>query len=174
VRRPTPAELDLSPAQRMAAWAHDIGAQAAARTCGEVLDGSRDEAAVLWLGGKPATNWQYEPWPRTWALRGLLYVWDDSVMPAVLAALTDEGWRVREMAAKVVVRRELPASHLLEPLLSDDVPRVRVAALRGLGAVGEAEDATAVRAALDDSQAQVADAASAALTKLGRRLDRPL
>jgi hypothetical protein len=39
--------------------------------------------------------------------RALLYAWDDDapgLRDAVLAALADESWRVREMAARVVAR----------------------------------------------------------------------
>jgi hypothetical protein len=35
-------------------------------------------------------------------LRKLLYSWDEMARAAVLDALADEAWRVREMAAKVV------------------------------------------------------------------------
>ena len=40
-------------------------------------------------------------WFRVWGARGLLWAWDDSATPALLAAFGDEAWRVREMAAKV-------------------------------------------------------------------------
>lgn len=42
-----------------------------------------------------------------WAARSLLYAWDVEAVPAVLGALGDEAWRVREMAAKVVAHRRL-------------------------------------------------------------------
>ena len=71
-------------------------------------------------------------WVRVWGARGLLHCYDDLAARDVVAALSDEAWRVREMAAKVVGRWEVgEAAEALEPLLSDDVPRVRTAAGRG-------------------------------------------
>ena len=114
-------------------------------------------------------------WFRTWALRALLYAWDPSVASAVVSALADEAWRVREMAAKVCLKRELgEAGDALALLLSDPVPRVRAAACRALGAVGEAEYAPALRSLLEDPDTDVRTRAAQALTTLSRRLDRPL
>ena len=49
----------------------------------------------------------------------------------MLAALADESWRVREMAAKVVARREIGEGlTALAGLQHDPVPRVRAAAAR--------------------------------------------
>ncbi|HEY3505315.1 MAG TPA: HEAT repeat domain-containing protein [Actinocatenispora sp.] len=114
-------------------------------------------------------------WPRVWAARALVYVWADAATPAVVGALTDDAWRVREMAAKVVVAHQLGAAgDALVPLLSDPVPRVRVASARALGVVGEVEHAPALRAALGDGDADVRRRASAALAALARRVDREL
>ena len=67
-----------------------------------VLGGLRDSG---WLaGGKPPGH---SYWARAWAARALLYVWQDSATDAVVGALADEHWRVRELAAKVVRLREL-------------------------------------------------------------------
>jgi HEAT repeat protein len=57
---------------------------------------------------------------------------------------------------------------------SDDVPRVRAAAVRALAVVGEAEDADAVRECLDDPESSVAAAAERALQAMSKRLDRAL
>lgn len=72
-------------------------------------------------------------WLRVWGARGLLWSWDPPAVDAVRVALTDEAWRVREMAAKVVAR------HLVDDvqpnvaeLVHDPVPRVRAAASRAL------------------------------------------
>jgi hypothetical protein len=70
-------------------------------------------------------------WPRTWALRALLYAWEDRATSAVLAATDDDHWRVREMALKVIARHRLDPG--LEPatrLTADPNPRVRDAAHR--------------------------------------------
>jgi HEAT repeat protein len=72
-------------------------------------------------------------WLRVWAARGLLWAWDDSAQPAILAALTDEAWRVREMATKVVARNGVgDALPFVTNLLGDPVARVRAAASRAI------------------------------------------
>jgi HEAT repeat protein len=49
----------------------------------------------------------------------------------VLAALADESWRVREMAAKVVAKRKIgDALPVVAEMSADPVPRVRAAAAR--------------------------------------------
>jgi HEAT repeat protein len=79
------------------------------------------------------------------------------------------------MAAKVVIAHELgEAGDRLVPLLSDPVPRVRVAAARALGVVGEAEHAPALREATADDESQVSTRAQAALRSMSKRLDRDL
>lgn len=96
-----------------------------------------DPDLVLALGGPPArrvvtgelTGPSY--WLRVWGLRGLLWVWDDVATPAVVRALGDDSWRVREMALKVVARHRL--DHALEAvgrLRDDRSARVRAAAVR--------------------------------------------
>ena len=103
--------------------------------------GDADDALVHALGG-PAADSVLGPHPcrdqryflRVWAARALLYAWDDGVpgvRDGVLAALADESWRVREMAAKVVARRELGEGlTAVADLEHDPVPRVRTAAAR--------------------------------------------
>lgn len=72
-------------------------------------------------------------WPRIWAARGLLYVWEDRAAPAIAAATADEAWRVREMAAKVIARHRVDdALEAVTGLRADPVPRVRAAADRAL------------------------------------------
>lgn len=68
-----------------------------------------------------------------WALRGLLWVWDDEACPEVLAALNDEAWRVREMALKVIARHRLgDATDKVAALRADPTKRVSAAAIRAL------------------------------------------
>lgn len=74
-------------------------------------------------------------WRRVWGARGLLYAWadDHGAEDALVAALADEHWRVREMSAKVIAKRRIGAA--LGPvtaLRKDPVPRVRSAAERAL------------------------------------------
>lgn len=144
-----------------------------------VVDDLRDLAMVLgevdrdWLdGGKPPGH-RY--WARVWAARAMLYVWDDRAAPAVVRAVIDEHWRVREMAAKVITARELPdAGDRVATVTADPVPRVRAAACRALGVVGEGEHAGPLQDAAEDADPMVAAAADRALDSLARRLDRPL
>lgn len=108
-------------------------------------------------------------------MRALLYVWDESAGRAVIGALGDEHWRVREMALKVIARREVgPAAEFASRLGADEVPRVRAATARALAVVGEGEHVDAVRALRDDPEPLVARAAASALRMLATRLDRDL
>lgn len=133
-----------------------------------VLGGLTDRR---WLaGGKPPGN---AYWARVWAARALRYAWAESAAPAVIRALDDNHWRVREMAAKVVSDRQLgEASDRLATLLGDDTPRVRAAAVGALGEVGEGEHGDAIRTLTSDLDPDVARAGRSALSRLSRRLDR--
>jgi len=112
---------------------------------------------------------------RVWPLRAFLYAWDPSAEQAVVAALSDEHWRVREMAAKVAASRHIgAAAGPASALLSDPVPRVRAAAARVLAQVGEAEDAAGLRRLMTDPDRAVAAAAGQGLRQLAERTDRPV
>ena len=93
-----------------------------------------DDGLIFAIGGPGARSvldggQQY--WLRVWAARALLYAWDDSAREAVMDALADEAWRVREMAAKVVARRLLGETlAVVAGLRQDPVGRVRLAAER--------------------------------------------
>ncbi len=102
-------------------------------------DGNADAELILALGGPPArwvvTGESSGPayWLRVWALRGLLWAWDDTALPAVQAALHDEAWRVREMALRVVARHRLDKARAAVADLRDDpLARVRSAASRAM------------------------------------------
>ncbi|HYO32986.1 MAG TPA: HEAT repeat domain-containing protein [Nocardioidaceae bacterium] len=72
-------------------------------------------------------------WLRVWGARGVLWAWDASATEAIRAALEDDAWRVREMAAKVVARHRIDdALDRVAALVDDPAPRVRVAATRAL------------------------------------------
>ena len=109
--------------------------------CVDLLEGrSADVELILALAG-PAARAVLDGrqgglqgyWPRVWGARGLLHAWDDVATAAVIAASSDESWRVREMIAKVAaahgVEEAVPA---LAAMMSDPVPRVRRAAERAL------------------------------------------
>jgi hypothetical protein len=107
--------------------------------CIALLSGAGADAALVKSLGGPEADWylsagpQYRYWLRVWGARGLLWAWDDAAAPATIAALDDDAWRVREMAAKVVGRHLVDdAIPALEQLRDDPVPRVRVAASRAL------------------------------------------
>jgi hypothetical protein len=106
--------------------------------CVELLGGGdADAELILALGGPPA-RWVVtgEPsgppyWLRVWALRGLLWAWEDVALPSVQASFDDEAWRVREMALKVVARHRLgDALSSVVALRDDPSARVRGAAAR--------------------------------------------
>lgn len=117
-------------------------AQVVAGCVGLLEGGDTDYALVYAIGGPvadsvlgphPRRDQRY--WLRVWGGRALLYAWDDGAQAraaaAVIAALADESWRVREMAAKVVARRQLgDALTAVAALRNDPVPRVRAAAER--------------------------------------------
>lgn len=72
-------------------------------------------------------------WLRVWGARGLMWNWDPRAVESIRAALADEAWRVREMAAKVVARNLVDeAQPQVAELVHDPVPRVRAAAARAL------------------------------------------
>lgn len=158
-----------------------IGADAVTDACAALLRGAdpADPAlpALAWFGGasevsRVVKGLDLDYWPRVWAARGLLHCYRPVAAPAVLDGLADESWRVREMCAKVVRAHEIGAgAHALHQCCADDVPRVRIAAVRGLATVGETEDAEPIRNCLDHEDPAVAAAAETALRDLSRRLD---
>jgi hypothetical protein len=143
--------------------------------CIELLSGGDVDAdLILALGGPPA-SWVItgEPsgppyWMRVWATRGLLWAWDDVALPAVKVALSDEAWRVREVALKVVARHRLEDTlPTVADLREDPAARVRAAASRALHRL---EDTLPTVADLrEDPAARVRAAASRALMRLETR-----
>jgi hypothetical protein len=127
-----------TPRQSVAEICAGRGVAAVVAGWGDLLNGGpADKDLILALGGPPA-HWVRtgEPsgppyWLRVWAARGLLYAWDDSAEAAVLTALADDAWRVREMALKVVARHRLhAASQRVGELRNDPSARVRAAETR--------------------------------------------
>jgi len=184
-----PADSVSSPRERIEQACLLFGEALVARWCAgllcrEVAYDDPDRPPLAWLGGPHADQElsrgrleerRQDYWPRVWAARGLLYAWCADASEVVVGSLDDRAWRVREMAAKVVRRREIgQAGGALTVLAGDEVPRVRVAALRALARVGEAEHAEAVTRARGDPDVAVRSAAQAAFDAMEERLDRRL
>jgi hypothetical protein len=93
-----------------------------------------DEALVFAIGG-PGARSVLDGGRSTgcvWAARALLYAWDEMARAAVMDALADDAWRVREMATKVAARRLLGEALAAVGELRQDPneSRVRLAAER--------------------------------------------
>ena len=132
---------ELTPRQSVERECGRRGEQQVVACCVALLHGGDGDLEFARAIGGPAADSVLGPHPRrdqryflrVWAARALLYAWDDAAAGAVVAALDDEAWRVREMAAKVVARRELgEALPAVAALQHDPVPRVRAAAARAL------------------------------------------
>jgi len=139
VTGPARSGWELTPRQ-------SVERECARRGRGHVIDGcvallrgeDVEDSLIMALGGPaghrvlddgPQQRNQY--WRRVWGARGLLHVFDDRAAAAVIEALADEHWRVREVAAKVVAKHAIDdALTAVADLRADPVPRVRAAAGR--------------------------------------------
>jgi hypothetical protein len=114
-------------------------------------------------------------WIRVWAARAFLYIWRDDVVDALLVAADDPAWRVQEHVARITAQRELgQLADKMLALLTHELPRVRAAAVRALGAAGESEHVEPVQDLRDDEDNAVRAAVERALDRLALRLDRDL
>jgi hypothetical protein len=133
---------------------------------------------LKWLVGPTVGGWaKLDPvnfyWARVWAARTFLYIWRDDAVDALRAVADDPAWRVREHVARITAQRELgQLVDALVPLLDHDLPRVRAAGVRALGAAGEYEHLEAVRELRDDPDVAVRAAVERAMDQLASRLDR--
>jgi hypothetical protein len=162
---------------RLDAAAQLEGAAAVARRACSLLEGGYEGEAFLRvvggshaegiLGGAPALYW-----PELWGARALLYVWDDSAAPVVIAALDNQSWRVREMCAKVCAARGVGSPKDLARLTTDDHARVRSAAARALAVVGNAASADTLEVMLRDYDKDVRRTAQQSLKALRARLEQ--
>ena len=169
-----------TPREMLARFAAHVGETTAAHRCADLLtsqDPQEHAETLRWLAGPAGEallagepSWQ-PYWSRVWGARGLLYVWDDDVIPAVLAGLRDPHWRVAEMCLKVAAHRDLPAGDDAALLSRHELPRVRAAAARALGAAGDTEHLEAARDLADDEDPEVRRAAARALERMACRLD---
>jgi hypothetical protein len=162
---------DDSPAERIAKVVAELGEdEVVARATALIAGLNAGEEFLLSVGGRHAQGiLDGAPalyWPEVWGARTFLYVWQDSAIPAVLAGLGNQAWRVREMSAKVVARRELAYPAEVALLAEDEVARVRAQAARALGEIGGAEQVDVLRALLKDSEIEVRREANGALKKI--------
>jgi len=127
----------VTPRERIESECARRGRKAVVDDCIALLRGSTDLTrlrSLVGAGGDKYFDGQEHHdlyWFRVWGLRGLLWAWDPRAVREVCRALTDEHWRVREMAAKVVARHLVgQATAAIAALGEDPVPRVRQAAER--------------------------------------------
>jgi HEAT repeat protein len=137
-----------TPRQSIEAACAGHGGPEVIASCVALIGGAdADPALVAALGGPDAPRFLDAPpdqryWLRVWGARGLLWALatEDAPPPdrpeiveALVGALTDDHWRVREQAAKVIARYRVDEAHpAITALLDDEVPRVRYAAARAL------------------------------------------
>jgi hypothetical protein len=162
-----------------------VGRSRFVEVCVDLLQGAERTAYVPelrylsghdWSAGDPVrdrTVWK-DYWVRTWGARGLLHCWDDVATGPVVAGLADEHYRPAEMCLKVSARHEVAGSGPGAALLTrHSLPRVRAAAVRTLGVVGDTEHARDVLAALRDPEERVRRDAARAYERMAGRLDLP-
>jgi hypothetical protein len=132
------SQWGVTPRQSIEAECRRRGRDAVVDGCVRLLQAGTTDAALLLALAGPAGQKFLDGeehadtyWLRVWALRGLLWTWDERATSVVVAALRDGHWRVREMALKVVARHRVDdAFEAALRLREDDVARVRSAAER--------------------------------------------
>ena len=137
----------MTPEQRITAECARRGRHTLVTGCVKLLYGRYadvDDDLITALGGEHGANvldgadgGKGGYWPRVWAARGLLHAWDpadgEAATEAIIHATSDEAWRVREMAGKVIARHRVgDALDAVAALRADPVPRVRDAAHRAV------------------------------------------
>lgn len=146
---PAGPHWELTPRESIEAECARRGRDAVVAGCVALVGGAAadaDPGLLLALAGPAAHKFldggEHDDlyWLRVWGARGLLWAWQDRASGALRAALGDEHWRVREMAAKVAARHLV--GDALDPLTAlrdgDPVPRVRAAAERAVAALTRA------------------------------------
>ncbi|GAA5023611.1 hypothetical protein GCM10023258_15100 [Terrabacter aeriphilus] len=133
--------------------------------------GERARAAADALGDEVLTGWCAD------LLAGRA-VWGDPGLPDVgwVGGRAAAGWGSPERLDDDTRHwsRVWAARTCAGLVTTDDVPRVRAAAARALGVVGEGEHAAALHEAVHDPDVAVRSAAVRALGVLARRLDREI
>lgn len=168
-------QIDDSPADRITAAVARFGERSVVDRSASLLRGGNEgDEFLLVVGGRHAQGvLDGAPplyWPEVWGARALTFVWDSSAASAVHRGLRDQAWRVREMCARVVFLRTLPEQDVLIELLGDEVARVRGAAARALGEVGDHGHVEALTRLLKDDEKEVRRSAHDAMVRLEKRL----
>lgn len=136
----------LPPRVRIAGECTRRGRREVVAGCVSILGGGdADPALLITLGGSSAPRMlagdsraDVDLWSRVWAIRGLLWALDSATVEqaedAIVAALHDPAWRVREKAAQVVARHvvDVALTDVVGLRDADPVPRVRAAAERAV------------------------------------------
>ena len=182
---PPPRDLEAPVGELVRELADHLGVRATVDLCVELLEGAdRNDHpdAMPYLTGVvfdedspiyyPA-QWK-DYWVRTWGARGLLYVWDDSAAPAVVA-----GPRRRALAAGRDVPQGRDQARARRGRSAGGRAGRRRASCPGCGCrrcARSARSATpstssVVRDLLDDEEQAVRRQAARSLTQLARRLD---
>lgn len=123
------------------------GQDAVISGCIALLEGRDADPELIYALGGPPARWAVNGgvsgpayWLKVWAARGLLYEYDATAAPTIMNALSDEQWRVREMAAKVCGRQRIEeALPQLSGLAHDLRPRVQRAAERAVARITNAD-----------------------------------
>ena len=183
---PEPADISLPfnrLVQELLSRVTDPVVMAYALTLLDGDDPSRHPTALRYMGGGHAdillSNYDYAFWPAVWGARALQYVWTPvqaaEATRLVVRHLGDDRWRLAEMCAKVVRKRELgEGADAVAKLTGHRLPRVRMEAVRALGAVGETEHLPLIHGALQDPDKDVRRAAVKAMQQRADRLDLDL
>lgn len=172
---PHAVNLELPIAARIAAASERHGEAVIVERAVSLIEGNNEgKEFLLIVGGEHAQGiLDGAPvlyWPELWGTRALLHAWDDSAADAVRSALSNQAWRVREMATRVVATRRIEAHDQLVALLTDETARVRASAARALGTVGSADDIEAMSALVKDEDIEVRRSAQQSVEALRKRL----
>lgn len=140
----------------------------------ETTPDAEHDPDIKLLGGMDAI----EPYmARVWAGQALLHAWHHKAEDAVVIALNDDDWQVREIAVQLVGHHELAHVDKLVELLTDDAyPHVRMAAARAIGVTATPQHDVAIdrlQRLVMDPNSFLAAAAEDALGEIANRHNRP-
>lgn len=167
-------QIDDSPGDRIISAVERFGEQVVVdRAASLLMGGNEGDEFLLIVGGRHAQGvLDGAPplyWPEVWGARALTFVWADSASSAIHRGLGDQAWRVREMCSRVVFLRRLAEQDTVVALLSDEVARVRGAAARALGEIGDSSNLEALTKLLRDDEKEVRRSAHDAMVRLNKR-----